>query len=190
MKKILTSLSASTVLTVALGAISAPALRADMGHDHTEQTPTEEMHDGAMHEDGTHGNDAHGDGMHAEGDHGMHHSMLEIPEGQPVPEISLAIFPDPVAGWNLQIETENWAFAPEHVNQTSILTEGHAHLYVNGEKLTRIYSNWHYLPGLPPGDHVLTVGLNANGHEALMHNGELIEASVEVSVPEMEVGSE
>jgi hypothetical protein len=88
-----------------------------------------------------------------------------------------------MGGWNLHIEAENWAFAPERVNETSLPTEGHAHLYVNGEKLTRLYGPWYYLEGLPPGDHTLTVGLNANGHEALTVQGEPIEASVFITVP-------
>lgn len=67
-------------------------------------------------------------------------------------------------------------------------TEGHAHIYLNGEKLTRVYSEWYYIPSLPPGEHTLTVGLNANGHEALMCNGEPIEASVQVTVPEASAG--
>jgi hypothetical protein len=88
-----------------------------------------------------------------------------------------------VAGWNLQVQTANWEFAPAAVNTTSNLTEGHGHLYINGEKVTRIYSEWYHLPSLPPGEHVLTVGLNANGHEMLMHDGAPIEASVTVNVP-------
>jgi hypothetical protein len=96
----------------------------------------------------------------------------------------LTVSPDPVGGWNLQIQTQHWAFAPERVNQSSLTTEGHAHLYLNGEKLTRLYSNWYYLPSLPPGEHTLTVGLNANGHEALMHQGTPIQDSVTITVTE------
>ncbi|NEQ42098.1 MAG: hypothetical protein F6K00_00465 [Leptolyngbya sp. SIOISBB] len=110
--------------------------------------------------------------------------MLMVPAGQPVPEITVDIFPDPVNGWNLQVQTANWTFAPEAVNTASNLTEGHGHLYINGEQVTRIYGEWYHLPSLPPGEHVVTVGLNANGHEMLMYEGEPIEASVTVIVPD------
>ena len=136
-----------------------------MGHDgHGTMAPSEAPHGGS-----------HGD----HGDHGM----LEVPANQPVPKVSLVIYPDSIAGWNVEVQTENWTFAPEQVNQSSLTTEGHAHLYLNGEKITRIYSQWHYLPSLPPGEHILSVGLNANNHETLMHNGQPIEASVVVTVP-------
>ncbi|MEM6837040.1 MAG: hypothetical protein AAF609_09300, partial [Cyanobacteria bacterium P01_C01_bin.120] len=126
--------------------------------------------------------DGHSDHDSHEG-HSGHHGALMIPEGQPVPEVVIEVSADPVSGWNLQVQTANWSFAPAAVNTASNTSEGHAHLYINGEKVTRIYGEWYHIPSLPPGEHVLTVGLNANGHEALMHEGEPIESSVEVSVP-------
>lgn len=167
MHKLIVNLTTSAILIVGWGAIAAP-LRADMDHGHGDSPAAIETlpHDGEPN-----------------GHHG--HGHLEISEGQPVPVVVVDIFPDPVSGWNVQVQTENWEFAPERVNQNSVTTEGHAHLYVNGEKVTRIYNEWSYIPSLPPGEHVLTVGLNANGHETLTHNGEPIEASVKVIVPEV-----
>jgi hypothetical protein len=165
MQKAIANATTTAFLILGLGAIVGPAI-ADMGHDHGSDHSPEAV---------PHNNHS--------GDHG-HHGLLEISEGQPIPQVVVDVYPDPIAGWNLHVMTENWEFAPEQVNASSIPTEGHAHLYVNGEKITRIYSEWFYLPSLPPGEHVLTVGLNANGHESLMYNGEAIEASVKVIVPE------
>jgi len=167
MPRFLTFRSFSVLLSVGLAsAIALPTL-AEMKHEHPSPAA-----------DASHG-DGHGD---SHSDH-SHPGSIEVPAGQSVPTVTLTVEPDPVSGWNLHIQTENWAFAPEQVNQTSLPTEGHAHLYVNGEKVTRIYSQWYHLPSLPPGEHRLTVGLNANGHETLTHNGEPIEASVTVTVP-------
>lgn len=160
MHKFIANLTATAFLTAALGAIALP-IQADMGHDHGGHSTDEMPHSG-----------------------GHDHGMMEISEGQPVPVVVVEVFPDPVSGWNLQVQTENWEFAPERVNASSVATEGHAHLYLNGEKLTRIYSEWYHIPSLPPGEQVLTVSLNANGHEALMYNGEPIESSVKVIVPD------
>ncbi|MEM9162695.1 MAG: hypothetical protein AAGC54_06445 [Cyanobacteria bacterium P01_F01_bin.4] len=113
-----------------------------------------------------------------------HHKSIEIPEGEPLPTVDLTITPDPVSGWNLQVETTNFAFVPAQVNQKSTPNEGHAHLYINGEKITRLYSEWHYLSSLPPGEHEIVVSLNANGHEALTHKGEHIEAMAMLTVSE------
>ncbi|MEM6519577.1 MAG: hypothetical protein AAF892_09910 [Cyanobacteria bacterium P01_D01_bin.71] len=162
----------ATLLSLGLGTLVAPLSRADMGHDHggEQAAPTTEM--------------SHGDDHDSHEDHSGHHGLLMIPEGQPVPEIVIDLSADPVSGWNLQVQTANWSFAPAAVNTASNTTEGHAHLYINGEKVTRIYGEWYHIPSLPPGEHVLTVGLNANGHEALVYEGELIEASVDVLVPD------
>ena len=35
--------------------------------------------------------------------------------------------------------------------------EGHTHLYIDGEKITRVYSNWYYLGKLEPGEHTIRV---------------------------------
>lgn len=114
------------------------------------------------------------------------HGTLEIPPGQPVPTVNLVVHPDARRGWNLEVQLTNFAFAPERVNQISVPTEGHAHLYVDGSKIARLYGNWYYLESLPPGRHEITVSLNANGHEALTHNGQPIESTVAIDVPHSE----
>ncbi len=77
-------------------------------------------------------------------------------------------------GWNLNIETTNFTFAPETVNQESSPNQGHAHLYINGEKITRIYSNWYHLPELPKGDNEIKITINTNLHEDLIYQGKVI----------------
>lgn len=111
------------------------------------------------------------------------HGSIEVSAGQPIPTVTLIAHPDPRRGWNLEIQTTNFQFAPQNVNQTTTATnEGHAHLYIDGKKVTRLYGNWYYLGSLPPGQHEVTVSLNANGHEALMHNGQPIQATVVIDV--------
>lgn len=171
-------------LPLAIGTVSIPT-QADVGHGEQGSPTTQPAGHGDGHGDPSADPGAGHGGGHGDnpGHHPGHHSSLEIPAGVPIPQVSLTAMPDPMGGWNLHIETENWTFAPERVNDTSLPTEGHAHLYVNGVKLTRLYGHWYYLEGLPPGDHTLTVGLNANGHEALTVQGEPIEASVSITVP-------
>ncbi|NMG59863.1 hypothetical protein E1H12_15390, partial [Geitlerinema sp. P-1104] len=91
---------------------------------------------------------------------------------------------DPMRGWNLEIQTTNFRFAPEEVNQENQPNAGHGHLYINGERGARVYGPWLHLPHLPPGSNEITVSLNANNHQAWTHNGQPIEATVVVNVPE------
>jgi hypothetical protein len=111
------------------------------------------------------------------------HDSLEIPAGQPVPTVTLVAHPDAQTGWNLEVQTTNFRFAPERVNQPGSPAEGHAHLYIDGEKVTRLYGNWHYLGSLPSGRHEITVSLNTNEHQTLMHNREPVQATTTVEVP-------
>ena len=134
---------------------------------------------------------SHGAGYQADsvhpgmGDHHHHgHGTVEIPAGQPIPTINLVVHPDPVRGWNLEIQTTNFRFAPEQVNQANQPNAGHGHLSINGERGARVYGPWLHLPQLPPGRNEITVSLTANGHEAFTHDGQAIESTVVVDVPQ------
>ncbi len=149
------------------------------------------------HEAGTegHAGEHHGGDHHAPGQtmpHGSagdehQHGAVEIPAGYPVPTVSLVAHPDSRKGWNLEMQVTNFKLAPEHVNQadatSSGMLEGHAHLYVDGVKVTRLYGNWYYLESLPAGMHEVSVGLNTNSHATLMHDGQPIQAAVMLEVP-------
>ncbi|MBD2576897.1 hypothetical protein H6G50_04275 [Oscillatoria sp. FACHB-1406] len=121
------------------------------------------------------------EGHHGDSEHS--HGMRDIPHGQPVPRVDLIVHPDEKIGWNLEIRLENFRFAPERVNIDSSTVEGHAHLFVNGQKVTRLYSNWYYLPELPSGRNEIKVSLNTNQHEMLMHDGKEIAATAIINVP-------
>ncbi|MEL6137259.1 MAG: hypothetical protein AAFR42_07610 [Cyanobacteria bacterium J06628_6] len=130
--------------------------------------------------------DKTGQADHAQSEHdhaGHDHAPLAVPADQPAPTLAIAVTPDPVSGWNLELQTTNFEFAPERVNGESTFNEGHAHLMVNGEKRGRIYSNWHHLTDLTPGENMVMVTLNANGHEELTVEGEVVADSVLVTVP-------
>jgi hypothetical protein len=118
-------------------------------------------------------------------DHNKHqHSdtdLLSINPEAKRPEILLSVTADPVAGWNIHIAVSHFSFAPENVNQAmSLLPEGHAHIYVDGYKIARVYSPWFHLKALTPGPHKIRVGLNANDHSNLGYNGIALEAATNI----------
>ncbi|MFZ4641538.1 MAG: hypothetical protein ACOYMP_14235 [Nodosilinea sp.] len=112
-----------------------------------------------------------------------HHGTLEILPGQAVPTLNLVVHTDALRGWNLEIQTTHFRFAPEQVNQANQPNVGHGHLYINGEKIGRVYGPWVHLVDLPPGRHQITVSLNANQHQTLTHQGQPVAATVEIVVP-------
>lgn len=102
--------------------------------------------------------------------HMEHHEGINIEGEENIPEVDLVIHKDPKSGWNLQVLTNNFQFAPWNASLENYDGEGHAHLYINGEKITRIYSEWYYLDELPSGNHEIKVNLNTNDHSPLLHN--------------------
>lgn len=106
------------------------------------------------------------------------HRAVEIPAGQPVPTVNLVVHPDPMNGWNLEVKVTNFTFAPERINTKSARSnEGHAHLYINGQKVARLYSTWYHMPNssLKPGVNKIMVTLNTNGHDDLVFQGKPIQ---------------
>jgi hypothetical protein len=97
--------------------------------------------------------------------------------------VRIVVKPDAMKGYNLFVTTKAFEWAPEHVNAKHQRGEGHAHLYVDGEKLTRLYGPAFYLGELPSGTHVVRVTLNGNDHGDYMRAGKVLESEVEVDVP-------
>jgi hypothetical protein len=112
-----------------------------------------------------------------------HHETLEIPQGEAIPTVKLKVHLDNKIGWNLEVVVSNFTFAPEKLSQQSNYNEGHAHLYVNNQKISRIYSNWYYLSSLPSGENKIKVTLNTNNHQSLVSQGKAIEDTVIINVP-------
>ncbi|BAQ66347.1 hypothetical protein [Geminocystis sp. NIES-3709] len=102
------------------------------------------------------------------------HKSIDVSNNSQIPSVKIKVFPDTIKGWNLEIETTNFIFKPETLNRESNSNEGHAHLYINGKKITRIYGKWYHIPDLPKGKNEIKVTLNTNLHEDLIYNGNVI----------------
>jgi len=121
----------------------------------------------------------------------MSHSGMVAPHAhdrrdvdEPYPTLEVFITPDTKMGWNIELVTTNFRFAPERVNTDFVPGEGHAHIYVNGVRLTRLYGPWYYLKELPAGENLITVSLSGNDHSELYAAGEKVEVSQLIQVDE------
>ena len=119
---------------------------------------------------------------HLTHEHAKPHDAIEVDPAN-APEISISVVKDAVAGWNVFVTVESFTFVAESVNQVNAPNQGHAHLYVDGEKVTRLYGTAYHLADLSPGRHAVTVGLNANDHSDLVVDGERISATVSIEQP-------
>ena len=118
-----------------------------------------------------------GDTAAANGEHHDHGSSVEVAEGVPVPTIAIEVTEDPVEGWNLRVVTTDFQIVPENVSTAHIDGEGHMHIYIDGEKVSRLYGEWHHIGPLAPGEHEVRVELSANDHSAMAVDGEVIDAT-------------
>jgi len=122
----------------------------------------------------------HGQETHTSTDAVAHdHSEIIALAAESAPTVEAMLHKDPKGGWNLEVTTTSFRFAPEHVSTAHIDGEGHAHVYINGKKISRMYGNWMQLPSVTTGD-VVAVILSSNDHKTLTIGAKSISASVMV----------
>lgn len=97
------------------------------------------------------------------------------------PTVDLIVQNDTKAGWNLYLSTNNFSFTPENLSSGSSDNEGYALLTVNGQVITRLYSEWTYLPGLPVGTNTIAVTLYHNDHTPITVDGTEISDAEQVT---------
>jgi len=114
--------------------------------------------------------------------HADHPEMLVLPEDDNAPSVTITVTPDAVSGWNLHIETTNFRFAPENASTSHVQGEGHAHIYINGQKVARHYGAWYHIAKLPGGTNTVEVVLSANDHRVLSMGETPVMANVVVDV--------
>ncbi len=113
---------------------------------------------------------------HNDEDHSAHsHSQKEVDPSLPIPTISVDVLEDPKSGYNLFLDIQNHTFNPKSASEMHVDGEGHAHLYINEEKITRIYSEAYYLGNFQDGTYTIRVELSSNDHSVLTYNNNPIE---------------
>ena len=101
--------------------------------------------------------------------HKHEHKHKMIKAEKPYPTLSFELFEDKMDGFNLIINTSNFIFSPQNVNEKNNGNEGHAHIYINGTKF-RQYSPYFHIPSrlLQNGKNIIKITLNSNDHGHFM----------------------
>ncbi len=99
--------------------------------------------------------------------------------------VAIAAEPDAQGGVDVFIATDGFRFAPELVDQAHTPGAGHAHIYLDGVKLGRVFEKQYHIADVAPGAHEIRVSLNTNDHGDLTFNGEKVEHTVSVTVPDV-----
>ena len=133
-----------------------------------------EHHNGAE----TPSSDAAADSAHNH--EALHHRVTILTAGPHAPTLDLVVTKDIDHGWNVNLITKNFEFSPENVGGPPVLGQGHAHLYVDGEQVARVYGPWFHISKLPHGLVDITVTLNANDHSQLAVGEEILSVTKQV----------
>lgn len=107
-------------------------------------------------------------------------------DGKKKPTIKVIAQKDMMSGYNIRIKTKNFIWAPSRASTAHRAGEGHAHIYVDGVKIGRVYGEWYHLAtanlNLAAGEHLIRVDLNGNDHVPYMVGNKLLEDTVSFTI--------
>ena len=106
----------------------------------------------------------------------------EVMESETPVSIAVIAEQDYAGGVNVRIDTEGWRWAPEEVNLANAPGSGHAHVYVDGVKINRVYGPYYHLEDVEPGMREIRVTLNSNSHNELTYDGQPLEDTTMIAV--------
>ena len=107
--------------------------------------------------------------------------VVNVGADDPAPTLSLSARQDG-QDWLIDVLTSEFVFENVPMGTPHVPGTGHAHLYLNGLKLGRLYVPSARIGALPPGDHMVRVTLNANDHRAYVVDGDPVTAIAPLSV--------
>jgi hypothetical protein len=107
------------------------------------------------------------------------------------PTASLEIEKDPTGGFNVQVVTTNFTWRPEMASMKYVPGEGHAHVFLDGRKIMRIYNEWFHLNtyqfATRSGEQLLSIEFVGNDHAPYTIQGSPIGDQKIVDVPADEI---
>lgn len=114
----------------------------------------------------------------------MDHTMAHGVQEEPAPQVEIApVTPPSATGFDIDLTVTNFTFTQADDNAQHVPNEGHAHIYLNGLKLGRLYDTRYRIGALPPGDYVLTVVLNTNDHRPYLAEHKPVGTSLAFTLP-------
>lgn len=104
------------------------------------------------------------------------HMPINVPTNAKIPALSLHLSKDAMSGYNLTLQLQRYELMPppEGFSMADLMSattspssgfiEGHAHLYINGVKIQRIYGENIHLPDSLFKSSVNTISVTLNNH--------------------------
>ncbi len=118
----------------------------------------------------------------------MTHGTVEVPAHTRVPQIDAILVADDSDGFNLLLHLTNFKLLPPLAGaadrQSTVdgddVLQGHAHLYINGKKVMRVYGESLHLSSalLTAGLNSITVSVNNHQHQTFTWHGQEIQTTL------------
>lgn len=119
------------------------------------------------------------------------HSMQVVPTNK-IPKIELLITRDPMDGINVHLNLDNYTLNAPSADNTNLeyakddILQGHAHVFINGNKYLRTYATDFHIPAsaLKQGVNQIAVSLNSHKHQNWVYQEQFIVSSVFLNLDE------
>lgn len=122
--------------------------------------------------------------LHNTGPSAMRHGGAEGVTSEPAPTLALDWAEGPgAAGGVLRVAVENLQIVQVPDGTAHVPGEGHAHAYLNGLKLGRVYGEAFEIGALLPGDYTLMVSLNTHDHRPYLVDGTPVADVLKFTIP-------
>jgi len=113
--------------------------------------------------------------------HNDHAARVENSD-RPTPQVSISVLPSSnELAWQVSVATEDFTFVNPPAGAPHVYGEGHAHVYLNGLKLQRLYGETASIGALPPGKYTVIVTLNSNTHSVYLAGERAVSAEVDIT---------
>ncbi len=100
-----------------------------------------------------------------------------------VPTISISLIKNKPF-YQVKTDISNFKFTPEKNMQNNTATEGYGKLFINGEYVSRIYSQYHFIKILPVGINEIKVILSSNLDHDIAIDGQVVSDTITYQFPE------
>ncbi len=100
-----------------------------------------------------------------------------------VPDIDISLIKNKPF-YQIKTDIKNFKFTPEKNMANNLASEGYGKLFINGEYVSRIYSQYHFLKILPVGINEIKVILSSNLDHDIAVDGKVISDTISYQFPE------
>ncbi|MGW4575244.1 hypothetical protein [Streptomyces tendae] len=104
------------------------------------------------------------------------------------PEVGIEVQPEADDSWDVRLTVRDFRFSPNGTEAKAVAGRGVAHLFLDGDLLTRLRGPRYRLPAdlVPRGTHQVTVRLYADDDTVWAVDGEPVESTADITASEAE----